>query len=79
MYVPAHFAADDGLVSELLTRHGAADLVTNTSQGLLATMLPFIHDPAAGEHGALLGHLREFWHLTQEMITLLRRLCGRRC
>ena len=57
MYVPAHFAADDGLVSELLTRHGAADLVTNTSQGLLATMLPFIHDPAAGEHGALLGHL----------------------
>jgi transcriptional regulator len=41
MYIPAHFAADDALVSELLTRHGAADLVTNTSQGLLATMLPF--------------------------------------
>jgi len=57
MYVPAHFAADDGLVSELLARHGAADLVTNTAQGLLATMLPFIYDPGAGEHGALLGHL----------------------
>jgi len=57
MYVPAHFAADDGLVSELLTRHGAADLVTNTSQGLLATMLPFSYDPGTGEHGALLGHL----------------------
>ena len=27
MYVPAHFAAGDGLVRELLTRHGAADLV----------------------------------------------------
>ena len=57
MYVPAHFAADDGLVSELLTRHGAADLVTNTSRGLLATMLPFIYDPAAGSRGALLGHV----------------------
>jgi transcriptional regulator len=57
MYVPAHFAADDGLVSELLTRHGAADLVTNTSQGLLATMLPFVYDPAAGARGALLGHV----------------------
>ena len=57
MYIPAHFAADDGLVSELLTRHGAADLVTSTAQGLLATLLPFVYDAAAGEHGALLGHV----------------------
>ena len=57
MYVPAHFAADDGLVSELLARHGAADLVTSTAQGLLATMLPFVYDPEAGSRGALLGHL----------------------
>ena len=57
MYVPAHFAADDALVSELLTRHGAVDLVTNTAQGLLATMLPFVYDPCAGENGALLGHV----------------------
>jgi len=57
MYIPAHFAAGDGLVTELLTHHGAADLVTATSQGLLATMLPFVYDPGAGEHGALLGHV----------------------
>jgi transcriptional regulator len=57
MYIPAHFAASDALVSELLTHHGAADLVTATPQGLLATMLPFVYDPAAGEHGALLGHV----------------------
>lgn len=57
MYIPAHFAADDALVSELLTRHGAADLITSTSQGLLATLLPFVYDPTAGEHGALLGHV----------------------
>jgi transcriptional regulator len=57
MYIPAHFAADDGPVSDLLTGHGAADLVTSTSQGLLATLLPFIYDATAGEHGALLGHV----------------------
>lgn len=57
MYVPAHFAVDDVSVRELLTNHGAADLVTATTAGLLATLLPFVYDPAVGEHGALLGHL----------------------
>src|SRR4051812_20939532 len=47
----------DDAVRELLDRHGAADLVTATADGLLATFLPFLHDPAAGEHGALLGHV----------------------
>ena len=57
MYIPAHFVADDAVVGELLAHHGAADLVTATPQGLLATMLPFVFDPAAGGHGALLGHV----------------------
>lgn len=62
MYIPAHFAADDPTVQELLTRHGAADLITLTEDGLLATMLPFAYEPAAGEpavgeHGVLLGHV----------------------
>lgn len=57
MYVPAHFAVDDATIHDLLTDHGAADLITPTAQGLIATMLPFIHDPEAAEHGALLGHL----------------------
>ena len=57
MYVPRHFAMDDAAVRELLVRHGAGDLVTATSQGLLATMLPFVHDASVGEHGALLGHV----------------------
>jgi transcriptional regulator len=30
MYIPAHFAAGDATVHELLTRHGAADLITLT-------------------------------------------------
>jgi transcriptional regulator len=57
MYVPAAFAMSDEDVRTLLSGHGAADLVTSTSQGLLATMLPFVFDPDAGEHGVLLGHV----------------------
>ena len=62
MYVPAHFAPDAALVDELLRNHGAADLVTVTEQGLVATMLPFIYVPpgdpgTAGPLGSLHGHL----------------------
>jgi transcriptional regulator len=57
MYIPAHFAADAATVDELLTRHGAADLITLTDDGLLATMLPFAYEPSYGERGALLGHV----------------------
>lgn len=47
----------DPAVLDLLREHGAGDLVTATAQGLLATMLPFVHDPGRGPHGALLGHV----------------------
>ena len=57
MYVPADFVADDATVCELLDNHGAADLITATPGGLVATLLPFIYDTDAGEHGALLGHV----------------------
>src|SRR5207247_3728663 len=57
MYIPAHFAAGEAAVRELLARHGAADLITLTGDGLLATMLPFAYEPSAGDHGALYGHV----------------------
>lgn len=62
MYIPAHFKADDAAVRALLLNHGAADLISSTAQGLLATMLPFIYEepgssPEAGERGRLLGHV----------------------
>ena len=40
MYIPAHFAADEQAVDDLLTHHGAADLITATPEGVVATMLP---------------------------------------
>jgi transcriptional regulator len=57
MYIPAHFAVDDAAVRDLLAQHGAADLITLTDDGLLATMLPFAYEPSAGEHGVLYGHV----------------------
>ena len=57
MYVPQHFAADDAQVRRLLESQQAADLVTATATGLMATFLPLLFDPDQGEHGALLGHV----------------------
>ena len=57
MYTPAHFEAAPEAVHRLLARPGAANLITMTSQGLLATLLPFVYDPSVGEHGALQTHV----------------------
>jgi transcriptional regulator len=57
MYIPAHFEAAPDTVHDLLTRPGAANLVTMTSQGMLATLLPFVYDASVGEHGALHTHV----------------------
>ena len=77
MYVPRHFAMDDADVRELLVHSGAGDLVTATTEGLLATMLPFVYDPGHGNHGALLGHVarnNEHWRLPPvgEAMVILR-------
>jgi transcriptional regulator len=64
MYVPKQFEMGDPAVQELLAEHGAGDLITATSEGLLATLLPFVYDPSVGDRGALLGHLartNEHW------------------
>ncbi len=82
MYIPAHFKADDASVVELLTNHGAADLVTATDRGLLATMLPFLYDapgsrPDVGPQGSLVGHVarnNEQWRepATGESLVIVR-------
>jgi transcriptional regulator len=54
MYIPAYFATDEQAVDDLLTHHGAADLITATPEGMVATMLPFAYDP---EMRTLRGHI----------------------
>lgn len=62
MYIPDHFRPSDDEVAELLANIRAAELVSATAEGLLATMLPLIFEArgasaAAGEHGRLMGHV----------------------
>jgi transcriptional regulator len=57
MYIPEHFATDRQAVDALLGNLGAADLITVTDAGMLATFLPLLYDATAGENGALLGHV----------------------
>ena len=57
MYTPSQFAVDDETAAGFLSELGAADLVTVTENGMVATFLPLLFVPEGGEHGALLGHL----------------------
>jgi transcriptional regulator len=61
-------------VHELLSHHGAADLVTAGRDGLEATMLPFIYDR---ERGTLQGHFarnNDHWRRVdgQEALVIVR-------
>ena len=79
MYIPAHFKADDAAVHELLTHLGAADLITATERGLMATMLPLVYEEPgssthAGEHGRLMGHVarnNDQWRVPAESEALV--------
>ncbi|MCD4853279.1 FMN-binding negative transcriptional regulator [Arthrobacter sp. AK01] len=57
MYTPAHFAPSAEAVEALLQDAGAANLVTMSEDGLLATLLPFVYEPSIGDHGALHAHM----------------------
>ncbi len=63
VYIPSYFGPpDDESVATLLGEHGAADLITVTEQGMLATLLPLIHlpphtDDPGRPFGTLIGHV----------------------
>jgi transcriptional regulator len=62
MYVPEHFRPTDDDVRSLLREHGVVDLITVTSRGIMATLLPMAWDEPGsreglGPWGALLGHV----------------------
>jgi transcriptional regulator len=55
MYVPAHFKPHDASVMALLGSGSAANLITATADGLMATMLPLVWDGPDVRPG--LGHV----------------------
>ena len=60
LYVPTYYAPADDEVRELLRKHGAVDFVTNTTRGLMATMLPMVWlEPSSTDAGwgRLVGHV----------------------
>jgi len=58
MYLPAHFREDDpARLHAAIEAAPLGTLVTLGPGGLAASPVPMLHDPAAGPHGTLLGHL----------------------
>jgi transcriptional regulator len=57
MYVPTHFEATDSQLAELLGSITAVDLISPSAEGMIATFLPMMYDPARGKHGSLVGHV----------------------
>ena len=49
MYTPRHFAMPAELQQRILAAPGVGDLVTSGPDGLMATHLPYVFDPAMGE------------------------------
>ena len=58
MYTPPAFRADDrDSIHATIRAARLATLVTATAEGLVATPLPLMIEPAEGEHGTLYGHV----------------------
>jgi transcriptional regulator len=58
MYVPAHFAEDRiPFLHDAIRDAGFATLVTLTEDGLIASHVPLLVDPAPAPYGTLIGHL----------------------
>ncbi len=58
MYLPPHFKQEDlTVLHRAIADTGLATLVTAGPEGMLASHLPLILDPAAGPNGTLYGHV----------------------
>jgi transcriptional regulator len=58
MYTPASFVEDrPEMVTAMLAAHPMAQLVTMTDEGLVATPLPMLYEPAPDGLGSLVGHV----------------------
>lgn len=58
MYTPQHFLESNiPTLHDAIRRTGLATLVSLTADGLLATHLPLLLDPAPAPYGTLIGHI----------------------
>jgi len=58
MYVPKAFAEDRlDVIAEIIDVANVANLVTQTADGLVATLLPMLWDRSPGGNGSLVGHV----------------------
>jgi transcriptional regulator len=58
MYIPAAFRESrPQVLHALIGQHSFATLISQLEDGLFATHLPMLLDPARGEYGTLLGHV----------------------
>jgi transcriptional regulator len=58
MYLPKHFEeTDTAVLHALIAAHPLGTLVTQHEGNLVADHIPFLIDPARGEHGTLLAHV----------------------
>jgi len=54
MYIPRHFSVEDPIAQQFLENIKSGHLVTNTSQGILSTMIPVTYSKSAK---SILGHV----------------------
>jgi transcriptional regulator len=54
MYIPRHFAVEDSVAQTFLANLKSGHLVTNTTQGILSTMIPVTFDV---KNNSIIGHL----------------------
>lgn len=58
LYTPPAFATEDSrIIAEILRATRLPVLVSAGADGIEATHLPLLHDPAPAPHGRLIGHL----------------------
>ena len=75
MYVPAHFQATPEQQSALLAEPGLVDLISPGPDGLVATPLPMLYQPAEDGPGSLIGHLARnnpHWRCAGDSLAIVR-------
>ncbi len=75
MYTPAAFAEDrPEVVAAFLAQHPMAQLVTMTGDGLIATPLPMLYEPATDGKGSFVGHVARANRQWAEALPLVEAL-----